>query len=693
MRADAAVVRDFLARGARRLAVLSAANGAAVGLTVALALALAGWPRRGSMGTGAVVGVVAAIAGALISVFVSSGRRLKIAQSVEARAPESRNLLVTADELLVPPAYDYVHELVFARAARLVRRLDARTLFPARIPVSAFVTALVLWLLVLARPVLPLPASLGGPGATAGANGLPSIDAIDVVIQPPAYTGQGKTSLRDPSRVEALAGSRITINVRARAERVSLETISAHDSLTKRGSIFVGNVVADADGYIALQPTTADHGGARRLIGLTVLPDLPPRVRIVTPGHDQRFDDGHRQLELTVDASDDIALASLKLRFTKVSGSGERFTFAESETPLSITRRDERTWTAHGTLNLDSLALEPGDMVVYRAVAADKRPTGGTAESDSYIAEILAPGGIAASGFETDPEQDRYAVSQQMVILKTERLLARLSTLSADSLQSASQEIAAEQRKVRAEFVFMLGGELADAPDVTASMTDLNEEQEAEGEADILAGRNANAGHIALLRAIRAMSRAAASLTVSEPTTALPYERTALTQLESAFARSRILLRALSTRERLDLSRRLTGSLTDAARDIESSAEPAASSRVVALRRVLSEVATIAGTKTLTSSNASAASAIAERALRVDPSSKTLQEASSLLAAAADAIAGKHERDARERLDRASSAIVAALRTDLLDAPTNVAGANDARLSGALVDALRSRPE
>src|SRR6185295_10183979 len=98
------------------------------------------------------------------------------------------------------------------------------------------------------------------------------------------------------------------------------------------------------------------------------------------------------------------------------------------------------------------------------------------------------------------------------------------------------------QRKVRAEFVFMLGGELADAPDANASLTDLNEEKEAEGEQDILAGRNANAGHIALLRAIRAMSRAATSLNVAEPTTALPYERTALTNLESAFSHARILL-------------------------------------------------------------------------------------------------------------------------------------------------------
>src|SRR6202008_277805 len=116
-------------------------------------------------------------------------------------------------------------------------------------------------------------------------------------------------------------------------------------------------------------------------------------------------------------------------------------------------------------------------------------------------------------------------VSQQMVILKTEQLIAKRGTVSAEDYGAEAQQIAAEQRKVRAEFVFMLGGELADAPDVAASMTEINEEQEAAGEEDVLAGRNANAGHIALLRAIRAMSRAAAALTVTKPDTALSHEK------------------------------------------------------------------------------------------------------------------------------------------------------------------------
>src|SRR6185312_4626133 len=139
---------------------------------------------------------------------------------------------------------------------------------------------------------------------------------------------------------------------------------------------------------------------------------------------------------------------------------------------------------------------------------------------------------------------------------------------------NASADLAAEQRKVRAQVVFMMGGELADAPDPNGSMTAINEEAEAEGEDDLLAGRNANKGRVALLRAIRSMSRAATSLNPADLQSALPNERAALASLESAFSHARILLRALSEREKLDLTRRLTGALNDASSDVRPIAPP-----------------------------------------------------------------------------------------------------------------------
>jgi hypothetical protein len=564
--------------------------------------------------------------------------------------------------------------------------VDPGTLVPLRNAILALLATLAVWLFAVAQAGSPGLAPHSGSFSSSG--GAPSLDGIEVIVTPPSYAGRVVQTLRNPTRVEALAGSRITIAARARAQVVILETLASRDSLAaSTDGQFRSTIVANVDGYLSLAPRAGGKSGPRRLIGLSVVPDAAPTVAIKTPGHDVRLADGHRSLDIAIEAGDDIGLGSLRLHYTKVSGSGERFTFSEGDVPIAITRTNPQTWSARVNWKLDPLELGPGDMVVYRAIATDQRPGAQPSESDSYIAEVASTGGEAAAGFAVDPEQDRYAVSQQMVILKTERLLARRATMSQEDYSSEAQQLAAEQRKVRAEFVFMLGGELADAPDVAASMTEINEETEAAGESDILAGRNANAGHIALLRAIRAMSRAAASLTVAKLDPALPDERTALTQLESAFSHTRILLRALSTRERLDLSRRLTGVLTDAVREQHPSPQPTLDQRTVDLRRALSDIASITASTTFPDSAATRASLVAEQVLRVDATAKPLQAVAQQLSDAAREMQRGRVTEAHVLLDRAATGLATMLRGGFVEAPRSEQSIDVARLAGALRDA------
>jgi hypothetical protein len=679
------VVERLIGRVTRRLDWRAAAEGAAIGVGAAALAALAGWPAK--VVPAVVVCVGAAVVGTIIRILRTRAANGPVALYVERRVPESRNLIVTAHELGAGASTTYVRSLVLRRAAEVARTVNAGSLVPLRNAFIALVATTLVWLFALSRagsPILVAPAGPFGGGARTA-----TIDGVEVVVTPPAYSGQAPRTLRDPSRIEALAGSRLTINARARASSVSLETLTSRDSLSRSADgRFTSTLVAAADGYISLQPHSATQAGARRLIGLMVIPDAAPKVTIKLPGHDVRLPDGRRSLDVAIESSDDIGLASLRLHYTKVSGSGERFTFSEGDVPIAITRADGRTWSARVNWKLDPLELGPGDMVVYRAIAADQRPGAAPSESDSFIAEVMAAGGIAAAGFEIDPEQERYAVSQQMVILKTERLLARRATMPTADYHDEAADLAAEQRKVRAEFVFMLGGELADAPDANASMMELNEEAEAEGESDILAGRNANAGHVALLRAIRAMSRAATSLTVAELEAALPQERAALTQLESAFSHTRILLRAFSTRERLDFSRRLTGELADAAAERRPSPAPAVAQRAAELRRALADIASVSPAAA-DDSSATRLAFIAERVLRVDPGSNALQEVAQQLSAAGRDIQRGSADDARALLDRAAMGIATMLRGEFIEAPRANRSIDAARLAGALRDAQR----
>jgi hypothetical protein len=375
-------------------------------------------------------------------------------------------------------------------------------------------------------------------------------------------------------------------------------------------------------------------------------------------------------------------LSALQLRYTAVSGSGERFTFVERDVPLAMERSNPRSWTARGTWNLAQLDLAPGDLVVYRAIASDRRPGAAPVESESYVIEVVTPGAIAAEGFAADDQRDRYAVSQQMVILKTERLIARRASMVADSVDYESRMLAAEQRQVRAEFVFMMGGEVEDLAAEAVGTLELNEVAEAEAEGDLLAGRQQNRGRVEMMRAIRAMSRASAALTEASLDQALRDERSALDNLMRAFSRSRFILRALTQHERIDLERRLSGSLSLTAGLSGPAAEPMPDPRVGGLRRLLAEVAALPGSDSTKARVSEAALAL----VRADPASESIRRLVDRVQAATRA--GRVPPAAVDSLvDQ-----ISILLERLLPQSPNVSGDVQASaLEGVLRDAMRRR--
>lgn len=689
-------LRAFLDNASRRLVWLAALRGATAGLGLALATVVALailQPERATrdmIGTAVLLAAIGLLLGATVAVLRRRGNH-RVAFDIERRAPECRNIVITAAELLDAPerVEPYVGEVVRREATAKVAALDPAILFPARHAFAAFGALLIAWTLTLAIAASRDRANAPIFGATSSATAA-RVDQIDVVVTPPVYSGQPVQNLRDPVRIEALAGSRIELSIKAIADTIGLETLSGRQTLPVRDRRAIVVMQADADGFIAVEASSAGRAGARRLIGLSVTPDHPPRVRITAPGKDMFLSDAKRTIPVTIETDDDIGLGSLSLRYTRVSGSGERFTFIEGEVPLAVTRSDGRRWSARGELKLAALALEQGDMLVYRGVATDKRPGAAPTESDAFLVEITSPGMIAAEGFALDDQQDKYALSQQMVILKTERLIARSAGLSPESLTYHSQMIAAEQRAVRAEFVFMMGGEVAEEVIAAAGLTDINEEAEAANEADLGAGRMVNRGRIALVQSIRWMSRASTALNEADPVKALPQEKAALVALQQAFSRTRYLLRALTQRERLDLSRRLTGVLAAASRDVRTVGEPVTNPKVVALRRALAGIATLAGTPEVPADATSTTSRLAQSVLEVDPSALPLQKVAADLDRAAVAI-GQSNRsdDARRLLDSVATQLAAILRAEMLLAPESRGSAELNAMQGALADALR----
>lgn len=674
---EARLLEKFLVRVRARLALLRAAEGAAAGLVAAALLDVAGL-------TSNVIAVCTI--GTAIAVRTLSGddwrwgwwRSLtRIAQRVERQTPVARNLIVTAAELR--HSRSYVNDAVMNRASRIARSIDSTSLFPSRNATLLLVSAVAVFAAVRLRPV-DVPT---GSERRSSAQAQPIVHDITVSVVPPAYSELPAQSLRNPAVVEALANSAIEVAVSATAATVRLETLTGVQDLEFGSGAFHGRLPASADGFVAIQPhDSGGRAGPRRLLGLTIRDDHPPRVILTAPGRDLFFSVVPPVLDVALSAEDDLALDSLQLRYTTVSGSGERFTFVERAVPLAVRAGSDRSWSARGSWPLHQLQLAPGDLLVYRAVARDRRPGAAPSESESYVIEVVAPGAIAAGGFAADDQRDRYAASQQMVILKTERLIARRGAIAPDSLRDEARLLSAEQRQVRAEFVFMMGGELEDLAPEAAGTLDLNEVAEAEAEADILAGRLQNQGRLDMKRAIRAMSRASAALTDADLERALRDERMALDNLMRAFSRSRFILRALTRRERIDLQRRLSGTVNQAGGLSGPAVEPVPDDRVAKLRNLLVHLATLS-----TGDSALIRSRVSDGALalvRSDPESDRFRQ----LAADIQGLL-QESRVRQEQVDSLVRHIATLLRLSLALAPAAGTQMETDLIAGRLRDAVR----
>ncbi len=672
---------------------------------------LSGWfredvtPSGTALTTTIIPLALGAVVGAAIGWWRSTGRRARIAYHLERRAPEANNLLITAHELLTVShaatsrTNDAVSALVLQRADHLAATLDVPSLLPAKRSVLLLCSGLAVWAVSVAvsRP-LTANQSIPSPSAlVASVTGRVDIQRIVVRIAAPPYARRPPMTLRDPVRIEALIGSIVSFTIEASADTLIAVTRQGTQTLTPNAAgLFALSLPATLDGFVALEPrTNKGRAGPRRLIGLTVRTDEAPRVRIVAPARDLIVPDARRSLDVRLEADDDLAVGSLRLRYTKVSGSGERFTFSEGDVPIAISRVSATQWSARASLALGPLLLEPGDLVVYRAVASDRRPGSPPVESDAFIAELAAPGGVAALGFSLDPDEDRYALSQQMVILKTERLIARRAAMPATLLAEEAAQLAGEQRRVRAEFVFMMGGEFAQQATGEVG-EDLDETLEAEGESDLSAGRMVNRGRTALLAAVRAMSRAAVSLNTADLTAALANEKRALTQLQDAFARSRFLMRALSQREQLDPARRLTGRLDSTARGSTPVPDGDRDARRVAWRAILHEVLALGRDAPRTEQdtaphNPAQFIALAERVLQLDASTPAAQRIAAQLAAAGTAFSNSPTSlRARVLLDSAAMGLTALQRPLLRPAASAAVPIELRRLRADLEAALRN---
>lgn len=591
----------------------SAAGGAAFGTALVLGSVFAadGTPAAG---WSAAAGVATAAA------FVWMGWRQSLRRSaaaIERVFGSMDNLVVTAAEIIerpYPVRADIQREIL-RQADERIDRADLSRAAGLSQPVAVAAAVLIgcaVLLLGIPRGALPVEEGVIPPGASPG-----GIARVSVRVSPPAYAGQPDATFEDPVRVTALAGSRVTIEVQAGAVRVVAEAVgSPAIEMERQQGRFVGAFVASTSVGLAVR-AEGTQGSDARFISLIVTPDESPSVRVLAPARDVAISGPDRLISLAIESSDDLGLASLALRYTTASGGGEALAFTSGEVPLSLERVDGRHWTATARWSLDALQLSDGDAVVYSAVARDRNPEGHAVHSEQYVIEIGRAAVSAGAGFGLPADEKTGAISQQMVIYKTEELLAMRARPAPDAWLEQTRMLAIEQRMVRAEVVFLGGGEVQDEVEEAAHSDELAE------------GRLENAGRAEMLRAINFMSRAEAQLNDGRAADALAFERQALRSLEIAFDRRRYFLRTVSDRSRIDPSRRLTGSLQDARSWTRAVSRTRAPVVLQVQREVMTELADSIANRVTNGAG------IAARVAGLDPESSALQSAAVGLATAA----------------------------------------------------------
>lgn len=636
-----------------------AAAAAAVAGAVNISFSLLQMQSAVRIGAGAVI--LAAGTWAALQLWKRERSARSAAAAMERADASLRNLAITAAQLMesAEGIRPYMRERVFRDASARTAALDVRRAVPLTRDSAVLAVAVgAAFLFTLVRLPAASTVTIAPPGLVPAEAGLLATDLI-VELTPPAYTRRAPARLVNPARLDVLAGSEAIVRAPGgRASRIRVngaEVTAAADGAAR--------LVLNDSGYLAV-----DSGSIHRLVPVTVTPDAAPAVRITAPAKDLRVPSTATRIPVGALADDDLALSSFELRYTVVSGSGEQFTFTEGTLPSAVQRESERSWRLDATLSLAALKLEPGDALIYRAVAGDHRPGGaGVATSDTFFVEIAGPGDVPLEGVEMPPERERYALSQAMIVLKLERLQAREKSLTPTALAEEAGNIAAEQRAVRANFVFLLGGEIED------------EEAEAEHSHEISEGRFANQARKEIVGATVLMSHVEKALAAVSTREALPPARAAVKALQRAFGSSRYLLRALPSRVRLDPARRLSGDVSSAANWDRTLAPPAADPITQSARAALSDL--IAVSRALEGGPSQALRDLSERILAAAARAPDLQPAAMEVAAARTALASGQIDTARDALRRAAAPLVRRAQQGRLDA--NSVPPDAARLAGA----------
>ncbi|MEZ5284576.1 MAG: DUF4175 family protein [Vicinamibacterales bacterium] len=361
-------VAGLVDRARRRVRSADMARSLSAGLVAVAAVSAVGFSLSASTWMALAIGVAAGAAVCAVGLYRarSAWTPLAVAALLETRLEGLDNLVFTAMERRVAPV------AAGSLGAEIERQAAMR--LAAAVPERAIALGPPLALLALALAgsmavVVIAPRGLrvtreAVPGTPAAS---PGIGRVRVDVVPPEYLHLEPRVFQDAGEVSVTAGS--TLHVTVQASTASVWASDGGDAPTiltaaeQAGSFSASLTPSRSVTLDIAAGATVGEPVDTRLLSVVVVPDRPPVVRILEPARDLAFAAAPAALDIAIQAEDAEALQALELRYTRLSGSGETFTFAEGRVPIAITRDEAGRWRASGRWSLAALGLEDGDAV------------------------------------------------------------------------------------------------------------------------------------------------------------------------------------------------------------------------------------------------------------------------------------------------------------------------------------------
>ncbi|WP_089684135.1 hypothetical protein [Catalinimonas alkaloidigena] len=416
----------------------------------------------------------------VIGLIIRRGLRLsphEIARYLNQRYPtleSSAELLLQPDEHL-PLLARLQRERVATRLSTLEHDLRP----PHRLGRAGGVFALLVGLALAVWFLVPLLRSAQDtpPSATSGTASVlspptpavvlpPELDSLQVVVTPPAYTGQRPYVARQ-LHVQAPEGSRIAVQAIFTAPVTQAQVIlSGRDTLllTTQDSVrFQTRFSLQENGFYQLCfQTNAPTSTCTDFYRLEAQPDQPPEVTLAdVPAWQQLDFEALTPLSVTAQVQDDYGLKDAYLIATVSKGSGESVKFREEKLPFQEAVRG-RQQRLHRTLDLRQLGMAPGDELYFYAEVWDNRaPQPQKSRTETYFVVIrdTTTQTISVEGGVAVDLMPAYFRSQRQLIIDTEKLIKEKPRLSSEAFQTRSNDLAHDQKVLRLRYGQFMGEE------------------------------------------------------------------------------------------------------------------------------------------------------------------------------------------------------------------------------------------